>query len=66
MRELDSELAAAGDEFASIRTQLNAQLDTLEQTTTWMLRTGATDPERRAVGVEPRTSASGGSCSAAG
>ena len=53
MRELDSELAAAGEEFASIRTQLNAQLDTLEQTTTWMLRTGATDPNSALSGSTP-------------
>ena len=66
MRELDSELAAAGDEFASIRTQLNAQLDTLEQTTKWMLRTGATDPNAVLSAARPRTCASGGSCSAAG
>ena len=53
MRELDSELAAAGDEFASIRTQLSAQLDTLEQTTVWMLRTGATDPNAVLSGSTP-------------
>lgn len=53
MRELDGELAAAGDEFASIRTQLNAQLDALEQTTVWMLRTGATDPNAVLSGSTP-------------
>lgn len=53
MRELDSELAAAGDEFASIRSQLSAQLDTLEQTTMWMLRTGATDPNSALSGSSP-------------
>ena len=53
MRELDGELAAAGDEFASIRTQLNAQLDTLEQVTAWMLRTGATDPNSLLAGSNP-------------
>jgi hypothetical protein len=53
MRELDGELAAAGDEFASIRTQLNAQLDTLEQVTAWMLRTGATDPNSLLAGSTP-------------
>jgi 3-(methylthio)propanoyl-CoA dehydrogenase len=53
MRELDSELAAAGEEFASIRRQLSAQLDTLEQTTTWMLRTGATDPNSALGGSTP-------------
>lgn len=53
MRELDAELAAAGEEFASIRTQLNAQFDTLEQTTAWMLRTGATDPNAVLSGSTP-------------
>ncbi|HET8779065.1 MAG TPA: acyl-CoA dehydrogenase, partial [Agromyces sp.] len=53
MRELDGELAAAGEEFASIRTQLSAQLDTLEQTTMWMLRTGATDPNSALSGSVP-------------
>ncbi len=53
MRELDNELAGAGDEFASIRTQLNAQLDTLEQTTVWMLRTVATDPNAVLSGSTP-------------
>lgn len=53
MRELDGELAAAGEEFASIRTQLNAQLDALEQTTVWMLRTGATDPNAVLSGSTP-------------
>ncbi len=53
MRELDGELAAAGEQFASIRSQLNAQLDTLEQTTKWMLRTGATDPNSALSGSTP-------------
>ncbi|MCD2441403.1 acyl-CoA dehydrogenase [Agromyces sp. SYSU K20354] len=53
MRELDGELAAAGEEFASIRTQLNAQLDTLEQTTKYMLRTGPTDPNSALSGSTP-------------
>ncbi|HET8780347.1 MAG TPA: acyl-CoA dehydrogenase [Agromyces sp.] len=53
MRELDGELAAAGEEFASIRTQLSAQLDTLEQATGWMLRTGATDPNSLLAGSTP-------------
>ncbi|HEX6955636.1 MAG TPA: acyl-CoA dehydrogenase [Agromyces sp.] len=53
MRELDGELAAAGDEFASIRTQLTAGLDVLEQTTGWMLRTGASDPNSVLAGSSP-------------
>lgn len=53
MRELDGELEAAGEEFASIRAQLKTQLDTLEQTTVWMLRTGATDPNAMLSGSTP-------------
>jgi alkylation response protein AidB-like acyl-CoA dehydrogenase len=53
MRELDSELAAAGEEFASIRAELNAQLDTLEQATAYMLRTGASDPNSALSGSTP-------------
>ncbi|HEY6799131.1 MAG TPA: acyl-CoA dehydrogenase, partial [Agromyces sp.] len=53
MRELDGELDTAGEEFASIRAQLSAQLDTLEQATGWMLRTGATDPNSLLAGSTP-------------
>lgn len=53
MRELDGELAAAGDEFASIRAQLTSGLDVLEQTTGWMLRTGASDPTSVLAGSSP-------------
>lgn len=53
MRELDGELAAAGDEFASIRAQLTSGLDVLEQTTGWMLRTGASDPNSVLAGSSP-------------
>jgi alkylation response protein AidB-like acyl-CoA dehydrogenase len=53
MRELDGELGAAGDDFASIRAGLNAQLDTLEQTTAWMLRTAASDPNSLLAGSSP-------------
>lgn len=53
MRELDVELAAAGDEFASIRAQLTTGLDVLEQTTGWMLRTGAADPNSVLAGSSP-------------
>ena len=50
---LNAKLAAAGEEFASIRSNLTAQLDTLEQTTGWMLRTGATDPNAVLSGSSP-------------
>ena len=53
MRELDGELAAAGDEFASIRAQLSTGLDVLETTTGWMLRSGASDPNSVLAGSSP-------------
>lgn len=53
MRELDGELAAAGEDFASIRAQLNTGLDVLEQTTGWMLRTGASDANSVLAGSSP-------------
>ncbi|GGI44722.1 alkylation response protein AidB-like acyl-CoA dehydrogenase [Agromyces flavus] len=53
MRELDGELAAAGEDFASIRAQLTTGLDVLEQTTGWMLRTGVSDPNSVLAGSSP-------------
>ena len=53
VRELDGELAAAGEAFASIRSHLSAELDTLDRTTTWMLRTGAVDPAAALSGSSP-------------
>ena len=53
MRELDTELAVAGDDFASIRAQLTTGLDVLEQTTQWMLRTGVSDPNSVLAGSTP-------------
>lgn len=44
MREIDSDLETAGDEFASIRSSLATHLAALERTTLWMLRTGLSDP----------------------
>ncbi|HEY5223529.1 MAG TPA: acyl-CoA dehydrogenase [Microbacteriaceae bacterium] len=53
MREIDVELAVAGDEFGSIRTQLNDQLDALQKATIWMLKTGPTDPNAVLSGSSP-------------
>jgi len=41
MREVEAKLEAAGEEFASIRTQLGRQFDVLQKTTGYMLQTGA-------------------------
>ncbi|MEO6533228.1 MAG: acyl-CoA dehydrogenase [Pseudolysinimonas sp.] len=53
MRQLDAELVAAGDSFVSIRSNFIEQLDKLEATTTWMLRTGAGDPAAALSGSSP-------------
>ncbi|HZK58860.1 MAG TPA: acyl-CoA dehydrogenase, partial [Cryobacterium sp.] len=53
MREVEAELAAAGDEFASIRAELTRQFDALEKATGWMLRTGRTDPDAVLSGSTP-------------
>jgi alkylation response protein AidB-like acyl-CoA dehydrogenase len=41
MREVESKLEAAGEGFASMRTQLGQQFDALQKTTGWLLKTGA-------------------------
>ena len=53
MREILPELEVAGEEFASIRTQLARQFDGLEEATAWMLRAGATDPNAALSGSSP-------------
>ncbi|MHA6669048.1 acyl-CoA dehydrogenase [Homoserinimonas sp. A447] len=53
MREIDGELADAGDEFSSIRTELATQLDALEDATIYMLRTGMQDPDAVLSGSVP-------------
>ncbi|TXN28724.1 acyl-CoA dehydrogenase [Lacisediminihabitans profunda] len=53
MREVEAELADAGDEFDSIRLELGRQFDTLETATQWMLRTGRADPNAVLSGSTP-------------
>jgi alkylation response protein AidB-like acyl-CoA dehydrogenase len=53
MREILPELDAAGEDFASIRSELGEQFDALEKTTVWMLRTGLTDPNAVLSGSTP-------------
>jgi alkylation response protein AidB-like acyl-CoA dehydrogenase len=53
MREIDAELAGAGKDFESIRTELGRQFDTLESATGWMLRTGRADPNAVLAGSTP-------------
>jgi alkylation response protein AidB-like acyl-CoA dehydrogenase len=53
MREIDGQLADAGDGFASIRTSLSTELDALEKATGWMLRTGMKNPDAVLSGSAP-------------
>ena len=53
MREVEAELANAGDEFNSIREELSRQFDALEKATAWMLRTGRSDPNALLSGSTP-------------
>ncbi|HZK58809.1 MAG TPA: acyl-CoA dehydrogenase, partial [Cryobacterium sp.] len=53
MREVEAELAAAGEDFDTIRAELTRQFDALEKATGWMLRTGRTDPDAVLSGSTP-------------
>ena len=53
MREVEAELAQAGDEFDLIRMELGRQFDALETATAWMLSTGSTDPDSALSGSTP-------------
>ncbi|CAN5528008.1 acyl-CoA dehydrogenase C-terminal domain-containing protein [soil metagenome] len=53
LRELDAELAGAGDAFAGIRASYVSQLDALDTTTSWMLRTAVGDPAAALSGSSP-------------
>jgi len=53
MREVDGELAEAGEGFASIRSAMSTQLDALQHATEWMLRTGRADPNAVLAGSAP-------------
>jgi hypothetical protein len=53
MREIDAELAEAGDDYESIRSELTTQLDALQSATEWMLRTARKDPNAILSGSSP-------------
>ncbi len=53
MRELDSELAGAGEEFASIRTNLAEAVTVLEGATNWILTNGLGAPKDALAGATP-------------
>jgi alkylation response protein AidB-like acyl-CoA dehydrogenase len=50
---LADDLAAAGDELGSIRTQLSASADGLRTTTEWLLSRGAANPNDALAGATP-------------
>jgi hypothetical protein len=50
---LDGDLAGAGDELASIRTQLASSVDVLRSTTEWVLSRGAGSPNDALAGATP-------------
>ncbi len=53
MRDLDAELAEAGEEFASIRAQLAAAVETLAGVTDWVMTNGIADPLQALAGATP-------------
>ncbi|MFZ4518262.1 MAG: acyl-CoA dehydrogenase [Microthrixaceae bacterium] len=53
IRALDAELAAAGEEFASVRTELAASVDALEEATNWLMTNGLADPKQALAGATP-------------
>jgi alkylation response protein AidB-like acyl-CoA dehydrogenase len=53
MRALDGELAAAGEAFAGIRSNLAAAVDALGSASEWLLRQRTDDPRDVAAGASP-------------
>jgi alkylation response protein AidB-like acyl-CoA dehydrogenase len=53
MRSTDDALGAAGDDLASIRSNLTAALATLEDATNWILTNGLADPKDALAGATP-------------
>jgi hypothetical protein len=53
MRDLDAELAAAGAAFASIRSNLAASVQSLSETTDWIMTNGLADPRQALAGATP-------------
>jgi alkylation response protein AidB-like acyl-CoA dehydrogenase len=53
MRDLDAELAAAGEDFATIRANLAAAVDALEEATNWIMTNGLADPKQALAGATP-------------
>lgn len=53
MRALDEQLAAGGDELATIRANLTAAIDSLERCANWIMTNGLGDPRKALAGATP-------------
>jgi 3-(methylthio)propanoyl-CoA dehydrogenase len=53
MRDLDAGLAAAGEAFASMRSNLAASVQTVSETTDWIMTNGLADPRQALAGATP-------------
>jgi alkylation response protein AidB-like acyl-CoA dehydrogenase len=53
MKEIDTDLAAAGDRFGSMRSLLADGVGALEQATGWLAMNGMQDPNQAAAGATP-------------
>ncbi|MDQ2679276.1 MAG: acyl-CoA dehydrogenase [Actinomycetota bacterium] len=53
MRDLDAELAEAGEDFASIRTELASAVEALTGVTDWVMTNGIADPLQALSGATP-------------
>ena len=53
MRDLDADLAVAGDEFASIRSSLARTIEVLADATNWIFEHGLANPKEALAGASP-------------
>jgi hypothetical protein len=53
IRATVAELDAAGDEFASMRAELSASVETLSEVTNWIMTNGLADPVEALAGATP-------------
>jgi len=53
MRATDAELAAAGDDFVTMRANLSAAIDELEGCANWIMSNGLSDPNQALAGATP-------------
>ena len=53
IRDLDADLAAAGDEFAGVRSNLSSAVRSLSDATDWIMTNGLADPKQALAGATP-------------